>query len=590
MYYIMKKCQHVVFILSMMLYANKYLICIPYYARCLLLHLLLGPILGILVMAIFGFFSMQGVLFTLETMTRAQIGAKMGMDVKNKGLYYKSIADVSKHAGRGPEAFSDVIRDYDEDSTHLTADRSKNQKYGTGDTVEENKKHKSSSSSTSRSSAKNENSQISPFHADESNSIKVNRRDTSHSHPHEHSLHRARSNSSLALDSATSADEEEEGRTLQLVELCKIFLGDTGKRAYTAFLVTYMYGTLWAYSTVFANSFATYVPVFSTLEASYYFYLVVFGCIVVPMSLMEFSEQISVQVALTIFRILMLSLMVTTVWIAQYSDRPDFGPDIAVYTDEGSAEFDPSKLYLLLPIASYAYIFHHSIPALSAPIEDKLMLPKVFGAALAICFIGYVLLASVVAEYFGPYALPSSNLNWEHYTGVLNEDGSVPAYASIIAFFVILFPALDVASAFPLNAFSLGNNMMSSYYGSRVKDFENSRFHVNLFRSLAAVPPIFAAAVVSDLSNITGYTGLCGFGICFIFPPLLAYYSRKRLAHLGLEADTPYDHYLTTFPFQVALCVTGVVLFIVVGIFQVTDTAVGGAEARRRLMWGGEES
>ena len=77
-----------------------------------------------------------------------------------------------------------------------------------------------------------------------------------------------------------------------------------------------------------------------------------------------------------------------------------------------------------------------------------------------------------------------------------------------------------------------------------------------------------------------GYTGLTGFGICFIFPPLLAYFSKRRLQKSGLETWTPFSNYLTSFPFQVILCVTGIVLFVVVGILQLTSTAPRPVEGR----------
>ena len=114
--------------------------------------------------------------------------------------------------------------------------------------------------------------------------------------------------------------------------------------------------------------------------------------------------------------------------------------------------------------------------------------------------------------------------------------GHPPYYARVISFFVVLFPAVDVASAYPLNAYTLGNalniaqymrfwrgwnkfrdinlkhckgnNMMSYYYGDKMSHFEKSRFHLGLFRFIAAAPPIVAAGLISDLGSITDYTGL----------------------------------------------------------------------------------
>jgi amino acid permease len=44
---------------------------------------------------------------------------------------------------------------------------------------------------------------------------------------------------------------------------------------------------------------------------------------------------------------------------------------------------------------------------------------------------------------------------------------SRPVYAKAISFIVLIFPALDVLSAFPLNAITLGNNLMSAVLGDK---------------------------------------------------------------------------------------------------------------------------
>ena len=76
--------------------------------------------------------------------------------------------------------------------------------------------------------------------------------------------------------------------------------------------------------------------------------------------------------------------------------------------------------------------------------------------------------------------------------------------------FVVLFPALDVASAFPLNGITLGNNLMSSWHGENTRIAEGDRRKVTAFRIIAAVPPIVGACFVRELSKITDYTGMLG--------------------------------------------------------------------------------
>jgi hypothetical protein len=209
-------------------------------------------------------------------------------------------------------------------------------------------------------------------------------------------------------------------------------------------------------------------------------------------------------------------------------------------------------MYLLLPITAYSLIFHNSIPALSHPVKDKLQLGRIFTAAIVFCFVAYTLIAVVISMYFGDNTLVSANLNWSAYTGNSSNgrSNSVDATsASLLAkaasLFVVLLPALDVASAFPLNAITLGNNLMSAYYGSRIHEAEENRRALSVFRLVAAVPPVLAASLVDDLGVITKFTGVSGFALTFIFPALLVLRSEIICLQHGLPSRTYYCSWLT---------------------------------------------
>lgn len=358
---------------------------------------------------------------------------------------------------------------------------------------------------------------------------------------------------------ATAADTPP--RKMEITELCDLFLGERGRQAYSFIIIVYMYGTLWAYSTVFANSFAAHLNIG---PYSYHFYLAIFAAMVVPFSLREFSEQVNVQVVLSIFRIVMVSLMVVTCLFAAYNGHNHF------QEDGTEKAYDPSKvafnkLHLLMPVAAYAYIFHHSVPSLSHGVKDQTSLTSLFGIALLVSMVSYIGVGATVSMYFGDETKTSSNLNWQSYVGSPSANGEAAWYAPMVAFFVVLFPAIDVASAYPLNAYTLGNNMMSAYYGKDMRKHDKIRWKLNLFRAIAAIPPIFGALIDSDLGHITDYTGLTAFGLAFVFPPLIAYYSHRKLEDMGIDPTTIHSSFWTSFPFIAMLCVSGVVLFLYVG-------------------------
>lgn len=337
----------------------------------------------------------------------------------------------------------------------------------------------------------------------------------------------------------------------EITELCKIFLGKQSVRVYTFLISVYMYGTLWAYSAVFADSLATRLPIMTAMEgeitpnnASYKVYLLLFAIIVVPASMLELSEQVFVQVSLSICRVIMMLLMISTIFIASWQESTDtvngngssnqsFGPYVftAPASVSGSIKdgINVRKLYLLLPMVAYACIFHHSIPSISQPVKHKQYLGWIFCTTLGICFISYCVMSVVISTYFRDQTLISANLNWEFYLGKLNANGEIPLYARCISSFVVLLPALDVASAFPLNSITLGNNLMSSYYGSKIHVLGVDEFNRSkaVFRGLASMPPIFAASFVNDLGRVTDFAGVSGFAIAFIVPPLLALFSTR---------------------------------------------------------------
>jgi hypothetical protein len=354
-----------------------------------------------------------------------------------------------------------------------------------------------------------------------------------------------------------------------------------------------MYGTLWAYCTVFAKAFAVQFALSGEEHpeegSTFYIYLFVFACAVIPLSLMELSEQIYIQVTLTVFRGVMLLMMLLSTGIAYMSCTDAFG-DLSNMSCDASRAADPAeaahgssslttvhfdKLYLFLPIAAYAYIFHHSVPALSEPVEDKRSLGRLFTIALLIAFVGYALLGVCLSAYFGEDSLTSSNLDWRHYQGVLNADGSTPWYAPVVSCFVVLFPALDVASAYPLNAFTLGNNLMSAYYGEDMHLHEKSRAKLSFFRLLAALPPFVGACLVNDLGHITAFTGLTGFAIAFVVPALLGYFSAQRMRELGLSEHTVHSSAFTGTVAQYVLGVSGTLLIVTVAASLLIHGASG---------------
>jgi len=282
-------------------------------------------------------------------------------------------------------------------------------------------------------------------------------------------------------------------RKFEVTDLFGRLIGPRARTAYVLVLSGYLYGGLLSYAVVFASSFAANVPLPAfnggrtcNVETdgaeclpSFYFWLALFGAMAVPLSCMELREQVSLQVAMFGARLLVVVLMTGTAiagWscggIVFIDQGTDHAPNVPLAVPAGLAQ--------IMPIATYAFIFHHSVPILSQPVADKRSLPRVFLAAFMITGIAYASLGGVLAVWFGEAVESQANLNWQYYVGcVAPPAGGGPVnpssrsgLAAAIAFVILIFPALDVLSAYPLNAITLGNNLMSACSPAAVADLE----------------------------------------------------------------------------------------------------------------------
>eukprot|EP01036_Dinobryon_divergens_P035718 gene35718-46340_t len=148
-------------------------------------------------------------------------------------------------------------------------------------------------------------------------------------------------------------------------------------KAYLACVLANLYGTLWVFSTVFGKTLSTYMVHVGVTDSfsQYIISLLLLFVIVIPGSLLDFKDQISVQVILTLFRVVMVIIMM-------------------------------------------AYVFRHSIPGLSHMMvakEEKACMSAVFAIALTVSFLAYTALAVSVSLYFDVNTLSPSNLNWVPY-------------------------------------------------------------------------------------------------------------------------------------------------------------------------------
>jgi len=350
-------------------------------------------------------------------------------------------------------------------------------------------------------------------------------------------------------------------RRFEMNQLCSFFLGPTAARIYEICITIYFVGSLWSYASVFASSFASHVPLpfannghecdisvdsSAACTSLYLYYVLFFACIGIPLTCLDLTEMKLLQIALAIFRFVCLATMMITSIVGIYSypnselnyahmnNNINITTTISTTNSTGSTSGAPylsdispfvwSGLSIVFPISIYAQIFHHSVPILSQPVDvhNKRLLPRIYTSVLITTFTLYCALGICVGLYYGSSALTVCTLNWSTYTAS-SDSNTRTWYSEWISYMVVLFPPIDIISAFPLNAITLGQNLLTTFIRDRHRITQ--RRYIIPFRLLASIPPIVGACFIKDLSSILQYTGCVGVIIAFVYPCLLQYKS-----------------------------------------------------------------
>lgn len=305
-------------------------------------------------------------------------------------------------------------------------------------------------------------------------------------------------------------------RKFEMNELCGVFIGKWGKLSFSVGLFVYMTTGLWSFGSVFGISLTSKIPILSSgpcnmyevplssgCHETYLIYMAIFAAVVVPLSCLELKEQISIQVTLCLCRFLVVGFMILTilVYVIQ-TGRMTVDPDPS-HSFKDFVDF--SGFASIFTTSIYAQLFHHSVPVLAHPITNKTHLRPMFICGLLTTMSLYIIIGLTASFFFGNLVQPLVTLNWEFYTGhdfpLSPSSASRPWWAIFISYYIMLFPALDVVSGFPLGAIILGNAIFASLPPSFQERY-NNRFVKSICRTIAALPPLICATLAWNLSKI----------------------------------------------------------------------------------------
>eukprot|EP00743_Colponemidia_sp_Colp-15_P002228 GILK01002414.1.p1 GENE.GILK01002414.1~~GILK01002414.1.p1 ORF type:complete len:492 (+),score=56.59 GILK01002414.1:106-1581(+) len=366
-------------------------------------------------------------------------------------------------------------------------------------------------------------------------------------------------------------------RRFELGDLLNLFIGPSARVVYMLGLSMYMYGSLWSYTSVFSSSISAHLglpfingghscDVVNDLsdgcQGLYKAYVFVFAIFVIPVACLDLTEQVILQVTLALFRFVCFIIIMATSAVGIASGT-GMAPSAEPF--RSPAAFDFNGFHLMVPVLVYAQIFHHSIPCLTQPVLKKEQnMKRIMTWLFSTTTVLYCVLGLLVSFFLGAAVKPTCTLNWDNYTG---GQADSTWWAQSISYLIVIFPAIDILSTYPLNAITLGENLYA--VAPIPADLKSQRKVKILFRLLAAVPPIIGGLFVKDLAVIIDWTGLVGLFICFVSPAALLFFAvkatRARWGEAGGWHASPYSS-----PFSnqwVVIAVGGLTAALVVFLF-----------------------
>jgi len=326
-------------------------------------------------------------------------------------------------------------------------------------------------------------------------------------------------------------------RRFDFAMVAEIFTGIYGRMFVQCAIVVNCLGTLWSFSSIFASStasmFCSYILAAEcdiyisdpsqTCLMAYFASMGFFAILVVSLVLMDISEQAAVQRYMTIYRIVAMSIMLSTlaakIYIDGYDQVSARASNIGSWNfSEFSKGFGPSMLALNC---------HYNIPNVLQPLESKRNARTVTMSALSLSLVLYILLGILGALAFEEVS-PMVSLNWSTFTACGNgwtdcsktSDGDVyffRASGALIHLLILLFPVLNIVSAYPMIGVTLGDNYKMSVPEDFVRRF-GSRNVTAAMRMLAVLPPMILAATFKKLGTIFAVAGIFGFFLQLTIP------------------------------------------------------------------------
>ena len=243
-------------------------------------------------------------------------------------------------------------------------------------------------------------------------------------------------------------------RRFETSELCEVFFNKLGKYFYLVMVVVFCLIVALGMAVVASTTLATIIPLSNFMGTfnqchpdafnnvtipeddgcryTYYFCLMLFGLVVVPLSMMNLKAQAFIQAIFGLLRFLMLA-MILVYCIVKLFEGGDICQDLETPhtvenmtaendTAENATEmrmcdntittFDPRGWLVAIPVLTYPFLLHHSIPSFTHPIGKKKYLWQFILCTYIFLGACFLCLGVVVSLWFRAETQESVVFNW----------------------------------------------------------------------------------------------------------------------------------------------------------------------------------
>jgi amino acid permease len=274
---------------------------------------------------------------------------------------------------------------------------------------------------------------------------------------------------------------------------------------------------------------------FGDCRPNYWIYWAVYVLFMSYLTIKGLKEQLWLQSFLTVMRFVIISLILFTC-IALMA-----GPS-NIDNDDGSSlempeALDAPNMLSSLSIIIFSFIYQLQFPSIAECVKDKKKnLPSITKMVAFTITIVYALIAMIV-----PVAITNvkaqCSIEYANYSAGYPQNDR-PWWTYLIAYLVVLFPAFDVFSSFPLTGISVSDNLMTLVHGvgnPAIRIVSNVYF----YRAFTVVLPALISFFEYDLSFIIDWVGMLGMILVPISFPIL-HIATREMINVKSKFDTPF--------------------------------------------------